>query len=52
MATTDIIYYNISGSMNVLTELLMSSLKLKPKIISLAECPLENPDRMEIKEFT
>jgi len=38
--------------MNVVTELLKSSLKLKPKIISLAKCPLENSDRMEIKEFT
>jgi len=38
--------------MNVVTELLKSSLKLKPKIISLAECPLENGDWMEIKGYT
>jgi len=38
--------------MNVVTELLKSSLKLKPKIISLAECPLENGDCMKIKGFT
>jgi len=38
--------------MNVVTELLKSSLKLKPKIISLAECPLENGDWMNLKGFT
>jgi len=38
--------------MNVVTELLKSSVKLKPKIISLAECPLENGDWMEIKGYT
>jgi len=38
--------------MNVVTELLKSSLKLKPKIILLAECPLENEDWMEIKGYT
>jgi len=38
--------------MNVVTDLLKSSMKLKPKIISLAECPLENGDWMEIKGFT
>jgi len=37
--------------MNVVTELLKSSLKHKPKIISLAECPLENGDWMEIKGY-
>jgi hypothetical protein len=52
MATTDIIYHNVGGSMNVVTELLKSSLKLKPKIISLAECPLENGDWMEINGYT
>jgi len=38
--------------MNVVTELLKSSLKLKPKIISLAECPLENGDWMNLQGFT
>jgi len=38
--------------MNVVTELLKSSLKLKPKIISLAECPLENGDWMNLRGFT
>jgi len=38
--------------MNVVTELLKSSLKLKPKIIALAECPLENEDWMDMKGFT
>ena len=38
--------------MNVVTELLKSFLKLKLKIISFAECPLENGDWMEIKGFT
>jgi len=38
--------------MNVVTALLKSSLKPKPKIISLAECLLENGDWMEIKRFT
>ena len=38
--------------MNVVTELLKSSLKLKPTIISLAECPLENEDWMNLKGFT
>jgi len=44
MATTDIIFHNFGWSMNMVTELLKSSLKLKPKIIPLAECPLENED--------
>jgi len=52
MASTDIIFHNIGGWMNVVTELLKSSLKLKPNIISLAKCPLENLDSMEIKGFT
>jgi len=38
--------------MKVVTELLESSLKLKPKIISLAKYRLENGDWMEIKGFT
>jgi len=38
--------------MNVVTELLKSSLKLKPKIIALAECPLENEDWRDMKGFT
>jgi len=38
--------------MNVVTELLKSSLKLKPKIIALAECPLENDKCMKVKGFT
>jgi len=52
MATTDIIFHNIGRSMNVVTELLKSSLKLKPKMISLAEYPLENGDWMNLKGFT
>jgi len=52
MVTTDIIYHNVGRSMNIVTKLLKSSLKLKPKILSLVECPLENVDRMEIKGFT
>ena len=44
MATTDILYHNVGGSMNVVTELVESSLKLKPKIIAIPECPLENGD--------
>jgi len=52
MATTDIIYHNVGRSMNVVTELLESSLKLKPKINSLAECALENGDWMEMKGYT
>ena len=52
MATTDISYHNVGGWMNMVTELLKSSRKLKPKIISLAECPLENGDWMEIKGDT
>src|SRR6267154_776523 len=52
MATTDIIYHNVGGSMNVVTELLKSSLKLKPKIIVLAECPLENQDWIHLKGHT
>jgi len=35
----------------VVTELLKSSLKLKPKVISLAECPLQNGHWMEIRGF-
>jgi len=38
--------------MNVVTELLKSSLKLKPKIIAIAECSLENEDWMNMKGFT
>jgi len=38
--------------MNVVTELLKSSLKLKPKNIALAECPLESEDWMDMKGFT
>jgi len=37
--------------MNVVTELLKSTLKLKPKIISLAECLLENRDWINLKGF-
>jgi len=36
----------------VITKSLKSSLKLKPKIIGLAECPLENQDWMETKGYT
>jgi len=52
MVPTDIIFHNVSGSMNVVTELLKSSLKLKPKIISLTECAFENRDWMNFKGFT
>jgi len=38
--------------MNVVTELLMSFLKLKPKIKALAECSLENEAWMDMKGFT
>jgi len=38
--------------MNVVTELLSSSLKLKPNIIALGECPLENGDWIHIEGYT
>ena len=38
--------------MNVVTELTESSLKLKPKIIAIAECPLENGDWIHFEGFT
>jgi len=38
--------------MNVVTELVESSLKLKPKIIAIAECPLENGDWIHFEGFT
>jgi len=38
--------------MNVVTELLSSSLKLRPKVIVLGECPLENGDWIHIEGYT
>jgi len=38
--------------MNVVTELAEYSLKLKPKIIAIAECSLENGDCIHFKGFT
>jgi len=38
--------------MNMVTELLKSSLKVKPKIISPVECPLENGDWMNLMGYT
>jgi len=37
--------------MNVVTELIESSLKLKPKKIAIAECPLENGDWIQFESF-
>lgn len=52
MATTDIIYDNVGGSMNNMTELLRATAKLRPKIYAIGECPLENEDWMHLEEFT
>ena len=38
--------------MNVVTELVQAILKLKPKIIAIAECPLENGDWIHFEGFT
>ena len=38
--------------MNVVTELLSSSLRLRPKVIVLGECPLENGDWIHIEGYT
>ena len=52
MATTDIVYHNVGGSMNVVTELLRLTAQLKPKIIAIAECPLENNHWLHLEGFT
>ena len=52
MATSDIIYHNVGGSMNVVTELLKLTIQHNPKIIAIAECPLENNDWLHIDSFT
>ena len=38
--------------MNVVTELLELTKKLKPRIIAIAECPLENGDWLHLEGFT
>jgi len=38
--------------MNFVTELAESSMKLKRKIIAIAECPLENGDGIHFAGFT
>jgi len=38
--------------MNVVTELLESSLKLKPKMIGIPKCRLENGDWIHFEGFT
>ena len=52
MATSDIIYHNVGGSMNVVTELLKLTVQHKPKIIAIAECPFENNDWLHSDGFT
>jgi len=52
MVTFDIIYHNVGESMNVVTELLRATMKLKPKIYALGEFPLENEDWICIDGFT
>ena len=52
MSKVDILYHNAGRSMNVVTELLKISQKIKPKIIAIAEAPLENGNWMHIDGHT
>jgi len=52
MATFDIIYHNIDGSINVVRELLRATKRLRPKVYAIGECPLENEDWICIDGFT